>query len=140
KNEQSPAPWHQYTAAQLQVAIEVAAALVSAYNLKDVIGHEDISPIRKSDPGPAFPMGSFRSKAMGRESDSMDEYVTATALNIRSGPATTFTKLIEDPLPKDTKVLVLRSEGTWSFVEVLTTVQGVMDLEGWVSTKFLIKQ
>ncbi|HUS01197.1 MAG TPA: N-acetylmuramoyl-L-alanine amidase, partial [Chitinophagaceae bacterium] len=30
KNEQNPAPWHQYTAAQLQVAIEVAAALVSA--------------------------------------------------------------------------------------------------------------
>ena len=139
KNEVNQSAWQQYTQPQLQAAIEIAALLVNTYNLKDVLGHEDISPLRKSDPGPAFPMGSFRSKTMGRESNSMDEYVTADLLNIRSGPGTAFNTLTQ-PMPKGTKVLALKTEGTWSFVEVLETVHGVMDLEGWVSTKFLIKK
>lgn len=139
KNETREAAWHEYTGRQLEVSVEIAAALVSHYALKDVLGHDDISPIRKSDPGPAFPMGSFRSKAMGRKDDTLDEYITSTVLNIRSGPGTAFTPL-SDPLPKATPVLVLKTEGTWSFVEVQTTVKGIMDLEGWVSSKFLIKK
>lgn len=139
KNEINQSAWQQYTQAQLQVSIEVAALLVNAYNLTDVLGHEDISPLRKSDPGPAFPMGSFRSKTMGRENNDMDEYITGALLNIRSGPGSAFPTLTQ-PMPKRTPVLVLKTEGTWSFVEILNTVHGVMDLEGWVSTKFLVKK
>lgn len=138
KNETKEAAWHEYSSKQLEVAVEVAALLVREYKLKDVLGHEDISPIRKSDPGPAFPMGSFRSKAMGRKDDTMDEYITSGLLNIRSGPGTAFGTL-SDPLPKGTPVLILKTEGTWSFVEVQKPVKGIMDLEGWVSTKFLVK-
>lgn len=139
KNETLVAAWQEYTSKQIEAAIEVAALLVRTYHLKDVVGHEDIAPIRKSDPGPAFPMGSFRSKVMGREDETLDEFVTSTAVNIRSGAGTTFNPL-SDPLPEGTKVLVLKTEGTWSFVEVLDTVHGVMDLEGWVSSKFLVKR
>ena len=139
KNESSEAAWQDYTKAQLDVAIEIAALLVSTYGLKDVLGHEDISPIRKSDPGPAFPMGSFRSKAMGREDDTMDEYVTSVALNIRSGPGSNFNTLTNNPLPVKTKVTVLKTDGTWSFVEVMSVVNGIMDLEGWVSSKYLVR-
>lgn len=140
KNETTPAAWHDYTSKQLEVAVEIAALMVKTYGLKDVIGHDDISPIRKSDPGPAFPMGSFRSKAMGRKDDTMDEYVTADELNIRSGAGTAFPTLSEKPLPKGTPVLVLKTEGNWSFVDVQATVNDVMDLEGWVSSKFLVKK
>ncbi|EOR95180.1 N-acetylmuramoyl-L-alanine amidase AmpD [Arcticibacter svalbardensis MN12-7] len=136
KNETHIAAWQEYTENQLEVSTEIAALLISTYNLKDVLGHEDISPIRKSDPGPAFPMASFRSKTMGREDETIDEFITATALNIRSGPATTFPTLT-DPLPPGVKVNVLKTETTWSFVEVLENVNGIMDLEGWVSSKFL---
>jgi N-acetylmuramoyl-L-alanine amidase len=136
KNEQKESLWHEYTELQLRSAIQVAALLVKTYGLKDVIGHDDISPIRKSDPGPGFPMGSFRSRAMGRRNDRLDEFVTSEVLNIRSGPGSGFPTLTE-ALPPETPVLVLRTEGTWSFVEVLTTVHGIMDLEGWVSTKYL---
>jgi hypothetical protein len=31
----------------------------------DVVGHEDIAPARKNDPGPAFPMEKFRQNVMG---------------------------------------------------------------------------
>ncbi|AMR32703.1 hypothetical protein A0256_15370 [Mucilaginibacter sp. PAMC 26640] len=138
KNETQPAAWQDYTSIQMEVATEIGALLTSTYKLKDVLGHEDISPIRKSDPGPAFPMGSFRSKTMGREDTTIDEYITSAVLNIRSGPATTFPTLI-DALPSGTKVSVLKTDTTWSFVDVIDTVHGVMDLEGWVASKFLVK-
>ena len=69
----------------------------------------------------------------------MDEYVTSALVNIRSGAGTTFNTLSE-PLPKGTPVLVLKTENNWSFVDVLTTVHGIMDMEGWISSKFLIKK
>ena len=136
KNESKEAAWHEYTSEQLEAAIEIAALLVRTYSLKDVVGHDDIAPLRKSDPGPAFPMGSFRSKAMGRQDETIDEFITSALLNIRSGPGSTFNTLTE-ALPEGTPVLVLKTEGTWSFVEVLQEVNGIMDLEGWVSSKFL---
>lgn len=138
RNEQTEHPWHEYTEQQLEVAQEIAAVMAHAYRLKDVLGHDDISPIRKSDPGPAFPMKSFRAKALGRENPTIDEYNTAVDLNIRSGPGTGFPVLTQ-PLPPNTKVLVMKREGNWSFVEVIDVVHGLMDLEGWVFTKYLSK-
>lgn len=52
--------WETYTKAQLEACEEVSKALCQRYNLDDVLGHEDCSPGRKSDPGPAFPMQSLR--------------------------------------------------------------------------------
>ena len=137
KNETIESYWQEYTAKQMEVTFDIAALLVKQYGLRDVIGHEDIAPIRKSDPGPAFPIASLRSRSIGRANESLDEQETNILLNIRSGPGSDFS-LLTDPLPKGTKVMVLKTEGTWSFVEVLDVVHGIMDLEGWVSTKFLI--
>lgn len=69
KNGGPVRPWQNYPPAQLAAAIEVARALVAAYGLRDVIGHEDIAPARKTDPGPAFPMPAFRARVMGRTDD-----------------------------------------------------------------------
>lgn len=52
--------WEAYPEAQFQVCLEVAKALVARYKLDDVIGHDDIAPDRKNDPGPAFPMQRLR--------------------------------------------------------------------------------
>jgi N-acetylmuramoyl-L-alanine amidase len=52
--------WEVYSTIQLYVARQIAQTLVARYRLDDVIGHDDVSPNRKEDPGPAFPMATFR--------------------------------------------------------------------------------
>lgn len=56
--------WEAYPLAQQAACEAVAKALVARYNLDDVVGHDDIAPERKNDPGPAFPMDDLR-KACG---------------------------------------------------------------------------
>ncbi|MEO8793855.1 MAG: N-acetylmuramoyl-L-alanine amidase [Daejeonella sp.] len=138
KNENQDSLWQEYSSAQLEIAQEIAALLVKNYKLLDIVGHDDISPIRKSDPGPAFPMKSFRARAMGRKDENLDSYVTSALLNIRSGPGTLF-EPITKPLPAGTRVTALKTEGNWTFVEVEDVVNGLMDLEGWVFSKYLAK-
>ena len=138
KNENQVAAWHKYTARQLEVTLKIASLLVDRYNLQDVLGHDDVSPIRKSDPGPAFPMSSFRTRAMGRRDNTLEEYITATDLNIRSGPGSGY-GLVARPLPAGTNVFSLKQEGNWAFVEVLDVVHGITNLEGWVAQKYLVE-
>jgi len=52
--------WEAYPAAQIAACEAVSAALVKRYNLDDVVGHDDIAPDRKNDPGPSFPMQELR--------------------------------------------------------------------------------
>lgn len=134
-----PGGWHEYTEAQMDVAFQVGQALMAKYQFKDVLGHEDIAPGRKSDPGPAFPMASFRARLLGRADDALDVYQTGVDLNVRSGPGTEYAVLPGSPLPAGTRVAVLASEGVWWRVDVLDTVAGVMDLVGWCHSRYLAK-
>ena len=58
--------WEIYTQQQIQSLISVAKALHNRYNFLDVLGHDDISPGRKNDPGPAFNMVSVGAMILGR--------------------------------------------------------------------------
>lgn len=66
KNESSETGWHEYPEEQIEAATKVCALLHKTYNFTDILGHDDISPSRKADPGPLFPIDSFRSIILGR--------------------------------------------------------------------------
>lgn len=66
KHESSPAGWHNYSPEQIEAVVDIGMALHAAYGFLDVLGHEDVSPHRKVDPGPAFPMSSVQSRILGR--------------------------------------------------------------------------
>lgn len=139
KFEDKESGWHVYTPAQIDAVVEVTTLLVRHYKLEDVLGHEDISPKRKFDPGPAFPIHNVRAKALGRQEDQSDIFEVRSQLNIRLGPGTNFATLPESPLPKGTRVFVEAAEGAWRFVEVMDEVKGAIDLQGWVHGGYLKK-
>jgi len=66
KNESTDAGWHEYPDAQIEAATRVSALLHKTYNFTDILGHDDVSPKNKVDPGPLFPMNSFSSIVLGR--------------------------------------------------------------------------
>jgi N-acetylmuramoyl-L-alanine amidase len=137
RNEAQEAGWHLFTEAQLEAAVTVASVLVDRYGLRDVVGHDDVAPFRKVDPGPAFPMASFRARVLGRQHGEPEVLETSNTLNIRVGPGTQFETLREGPLPPGTRVEVLERFGLWCLVDVLEIVGDVMDLQGWVHGRYL---
>ena len=56
--------WDPYTEAQLTAAVGVCRALIAAYGPMGVVGHDDIAPGRKIDPGPAFPASAFVARVL----------------------------------------------------------------------------
>lgn len=53
--------WAPFPEAQLAAAVE----LVRFLGAPEIVGHDDIAPGRKFDPGPAFPMAEFCARVLG---------------------------------------------------------------------------
>jgi N-acetylmuramoyl-L-alanine amidase len=64
RNQQEATYWQIYTPEQLEVVEELARLLVSTYGLRYILGHEEIAPDRKVDPGPAYPLEELRHKLL----------------------------------------------------------------------------
>lgn len=138
RNEEEPGYWHRFAEEQITKTFEICRLLINRYDIKTILGHEEISPGRKTDPGPAFPLDKLREKLLktdrsDREEEIYGEYknpgeVTASMLNIRSGPSTGNPK-IANPLQKGTIVEILDESDGWYQVEVR--------LKGWVSESYI---
>jgi N-acetylmuramoyl-L-alanine amidase len=129
--------WCAYSPEQLETAVEAASVLIRRYELKDVLGHEDVAPSRKVDPGPAFPMGSFQARVIGRQDDEPEVFETIVALNIREGAGTRYDKLPGSPLAPGTRLEVVGQEGAWRLIDVLEEVNGDTDVQGWVHGRYI---
>jgi N-acetylmuramoyl-L-alanine amidase len=136
RNETSARYWHIYTQEQMEACEEICRLLIENYQLKHVLGHEEISPGRKQDPGPAFPLDKLRDKLLSHNRSNDDNTMDIARdgatippkLNIRKGPSTSF-EMVAQPLPSGAKVKVVEEANGW--YKVQTTI------EGWVSKGYV---
>ncbi len=138
--------WENYPPAQLDAVERVTASLLGRYpSITEVVGHQQISPGRKFDPGPAFPMHRFTNLVDNRglgatenertSSEPPEErYRTTTRVNIRGGPGTAYDKLDNSPLDMGTELVKLDERGEWYFVSVTTQ----NSVKGWVHSRYTV--
>ena len=131
--------WEIYDAAQIDAAAGIVGAIADAYGIgpREVIGHDDISPIRKTDPGPAWDMDSFRALVFGSAEDDADtdlfEVSASSGLNMRAGSGVDAPAI--ELLPTCTKVTVVERDGLWWLVSKIK--DGQPDTTGWVHSNWL---
>jgi N-acetylmuramoyl-L-alanine amidase len=131
-------PWHYwqaFTADQIATCEALAELLTPAYALQDVLGHDDIAPKRKADPGPAFPLSRIRGLALGRDSQQTADgvvYVAVDNLNIRKGAGVSFEKAAP-ALIRNTQLKVI-SSGVSDWLHVLSAQEPSVD--GWVMAAY----
>lgn len=136
RNESEARYWHLYTEVQLKKTYEVCALLIDHFRITSILGHEEISPGRKVDPGPAFPLDKLRNDLLnnvrsddGTEGESTTTcLVNAASLNIRKG-AGTDQPTVTEPLKKGTELEVLETKGKWMRVKT--------QIEGWVHSDYV---
>lgn len=119
----------EYTDIQIRVLVEVVKALNETYPIKEWIGHNDVSPGRKIDPGQQFPWMWFREETGEKIKDMRH---TTSDLNMRVGAGTQYSKITV--LPKGTEVQVLSTDKGWSLIFVPNSKQ-----TGYVSNQYLTK-
>lgn len=120
----------EYTEKQMNSTIEVSKVINDTYKLQAILGHEDISPIRKSDPsGTKLNLFDWVSLFRGCCID-IKLFKATVDLNVRRGQGTNFP--IAATIPKGTEVYELNRLGAWSKIQVNGSNQS-----GWVSNQFL---
>ena len=136
RNEYSPRYWHEYTEVQINLVEDICKVLASHYPVKLILGHEEISPGRKIDPGPAFPLDKIRMRLLGAKRDAEGQEnitgqeltVMTESLNIRALPDMNAEKVAK-PLSKGHKVKIIEKKDGW--VKVTTNITG------WVAERYL---
>ena len=127
--------WQKYTDAQITTVMEICTLLYQTYAIKEILGHDQIAPKRKQDPGPAFPLDELRNRVLTDRSDPLGSagiptsgLVTASLLNIRAGAGSNFEKVAK-PLTVGNPVEILEEKAGWYRVRT--------QIEGWVSKEFI---
>lgn len=129
--------WEVYPDKQIETVIELCHLLYNNYRIREILGHDEIAPDRKQDPGPAFPMDELRQEVLMRDNyaENFEDLeipvggqVTASKLNIRSGPDAG-ANTVALPLEQGQKVQIHEEKNGWLRV---TT-----EIEGWVSREYI---
>lgn len=62
RNEDFSSYWQLYTPEQIDTVRVLCQLLMQHYPIKYILGHEEVSPGRKVDPGPALPLDTMRNE------------------------------------------------------------------------------
>ncbi len=128
--------WEIFPEQQLDAVADVTRTILAAHpGIREIVGHDDIAPGRKIDPGPAFPLNRFTSLVTGRDDKKVEtRKVIAAMLNLRGGPGTRFEVIGQ--LPLGTEVIVLyNSPDPWA--QVTGRLPEGREVTGWVADQYL---
>ena len=134
RNETSARYWEPYAEKLLATSEALCSWLIENIpTIKFINGHDEVSPRRKADPGPVFPMQRFKELLRpGLDESAPPKYKVASPdgeLNVR-GPAPPREKMSWGPLKNGDVVEYLREEGEWTYIRKDKN-------EGWVNTMYL---
>lgn len=157
RNERVSRFWHRYSEIQIEQVEEICALLIARYGITTIVGHEEIAPGRKNDPGPAFPLDKLRTRLL-LEKRSADDgapqpavvvpapaalpiaaaiatpprprggMVIAAKLNVRR-EAHPAAAAVSAPLPRGTMVTIDQQLDGWNRI--------VRPVTGWVKSEFV---
>lgn len=115
--------WAKFTKKQIEVLQRIVPLIQDYYDIIDVVGHDDISPNRKQDPGPSMP-DNLWSFFKGRKYDNYEStpanekygIVSVTKnLNFRDSPQ--INSNIIGSLPDQTLLKIINVGESWIHVE-----------------------
>jgi len=137
--------WYKYTDAQIAAVKELCKAICKAYDIKEILGHEEIAPGRKCDPGPAYPLDELRNEVLfgsntANLSDIFKEAISKSAatsltigkvkvkLNFRQQPSTT-AALKSSPIAANSYVYIIGKDSSGEWFNILHEISGWIDKE-----------
>ena len=107
--------WFKYPDAQLQALYKLCRKLFEIYHPVNAVGHDDISPARKPDPGPAFPWDEFKTNVFGSANQVGKIFVVNTGGTNMRASFTTSAPIIKK-LPVGFELGLIETNGQWSKV------------------------
>jgi N-acetylmuramoyl-L-alanine amidase len=121
--------WHLFPAAQLKSLYTLSKTIFETYQMVNALGHDDISPARKPDPGPAFPWDEFKTKVFGITNPVGNIYrVKEPTVNMRMEPTTN--SPVMRKLGKGYEVGLVGTYGQWSKVYLVDKPSDVLQKFG----------
>jgi N-acetylmuramoyl-L-alanine amidase len=132
-------PWQTFTDDQIQVVREIVQALKAKYpSIREILGHDMVNLINRTDPGPLYPLGELREAVLGGPQHTIKHYQITQACPIYAN--------IDNKLPNPahpvigtlpvSTVRVKEVHNLWSLVVVKQNPEGkFINKEGWVLSK-----
>lgn len=122
RNGKKAEAWHKYTDIQIERVKEICKLLIEEYDIKFILGHEEIAPGRKTDPGPAFPLDELRKELLGNQKKEIVTNLPPKGITIKD--CTLFTapskasEVVYKKISNNTEINLLEEKNSFYKVEV----------------------